>query len=286
MNIIDVFLNNGQFNWNAINTISNIILVFVLVSITGWYASEVRKQTNLMVIGQKRNKILEEVQDVLTPAIDLLTREIEAIQNKKISWHRYTSGVCGFDHGLIRLFYDEQYGSVISVFPKKGSGALRDVLAKFSELNSIFSSHDSLIDELNKLYIQIEKEIKTPEIKEQLTKMVQEFNEGKSATYRFNTENPALFFSEYIINIEETIERTPNSIQPNIDFWEENQEELLKFRETPHIIEISKQIRSKLIQLRELDETIFEKIEKIRENCRKEYNFTDDEVEPFRSTLW
>lgn len=285
MNIIDVFLNNGQFNWDAINTISNIILVFVLVSITGWYASEVKKQTNLMVIGQKRNKILEEVQDVLTPAIDWLTREIEAIQNKKIGWHRYTSGVCGFDYGLVRFLYNEQYGSVISAFPKKGSGALRDVLTRFSELNSMFSSHDSLIDELNKLYVEIEKEIKIPEIKERLIKMAQEFDKGKSSSYGLNIENPDLFFSECIINIEETIERIPNSIQPNIDFWEENQEELLKFRETPHIIEISKQIRSKLIQLRELDETIFERIVKIRESYRKEYNFTDDEVEPFRSAL-
>ncbi len=285
MTIIDVFLNNGQFNWDAINTISNIILVFVLVSITGWYASEVKKQTNLMVIGQKRNKILEEVQDVLTPAIDWLTREIEAIQNKKIGWHRYTSGVCGFDYGLTRFFYNEQYGSVRSAFPKKSSGGLRDVLTRFSELNSMFSSHDSLIDELNKLYVEIEKEIKIPEIKERLIKMAQEFDKGKSSPYGLNIENPYLFLSEFIINIEETIERIPNSIQPNIDFWEENQEELLKFRETPHIIEISKQIRSKLIQLRELDETIFKKIEKIRENYRKEYNFTDDEVEPFRSAL-
>lgn len=285
MNIIDIFLNNGQYNWNAINTISNIILVFVLVSITAWYASEVKKQTNLMVIGQKRNKILEEVQDVLTPAIDWLTREIEAIQNKKIGWHRYTLSVCDFDNGLIRFFYDEQYGSVISAFPKKGSGALRDVLTRFSELNSMFSSHDSLIDELNKLYVEIEKEIKIPEIKERLIKMAQEFDKGRSSPYELNIQNPDIFFSEYIINVEKTIERIPNSIQPDIDFWEENQEELLKFRETPHIIEISKQIRSKLIQLRELDETIFEKIEKIRENYRKEYNFTDGEVEPFRYAL-
>jgi hypothetical protein len=286
MNVTDVFLNNGQFNWDAINTISNIILVFVLVSITGWYASEVKKQTNLMVIGQKRNKILEEVQAVLTPVIDWLTREIEAIQNKKIGWHRYTSGVCGFDQGLIRLFYNEQYGSVMSAFPKNGSGALRDVLTKFSELNSMFSSHDFLIDELNKLYIEIEKEIKTPEIKELLIKMVQEFNQGKSDTYRFNIENPALFFSKYIINIENTPERTPNSIQDSAqDFWEENQKELLKFRETPQIIEIGKQIRGKLDQLKELDKTTFKKIEEIRENYRKEYNFTDEEVEPFQGGI-
>ena len=280
MNVIDVFLYLEQFNWDAINTI-NIILVFALVSITGLYAREVKKQTNLIVIGQKRNKILEEVQDVLTPVIDCLNKEIEVIQNKKISWHRYTSGECGFNYGLIRFFYDELYGSVRSTFPKKGGGALRDVLTKFPKLNSMFSSHDSLIDELNELYVEIEKEIKTPEIKERLIKMVQEFNKGKSATYRVNIGNPDLFFSEYLINIEETRERISNSIEPNLDFWEENQDELLKFRDTPNIIEISKQIRSKLIQLRGLDETILKKVEKIREKYRKQYNFTDDEVEPF-----
>ena len=284
MNVTDVFLYLEQFNWDAINTI-NIILVFALVSITGLYAREVKKQTNLIVIGQKRNKILEEVQDVLTPVIDCLNKEIEVIQNKKISWHRYTSGECGFNYGLIRFFYDELYGSVRSAFPKK-SGALRDVLTKFPELNSMFSSHDSLIDELNELYVEIEKEIKIPEVKERLIKMVQEFNKGKTATYRVNIGNPDLFFSEYLINIEETKERISNSIQPNLDFWEENQEELLKFRDTPHIIEISKQIRSKLIKLRGLDETIFKKVEKIREKYRKQYNFTDDEVEPFTETAW
>ena len=280
MNVTDIFFNNGQYNWDAINTIGNIFLVFVLVSITAWYAHEVKKQTNLIVIGQKRNKILEEVREVLTLVIDCLTREIEAIQNKKIGWRRHTSGECGFDNGLIRVFYNEQYGSIRSAFPKKSSGALRDVLTKFPELNSMFSSHDSLIDELNELYVEIEKEIKIPEIKERLIKMAQEFDKGKASPNILNIEDPYLVFSEYIINIEETRERPPNSIQPDLDFWEENQEELLKFRDTPHITEISKQIRNKLIQLRELNETIFKKVEKIRENYRKEFNFTDNEVEP------
>lgn len=243
-----------------------------------------RKALNQADKAQKRNKILEEVQDVLTPVIDQLTREIEAIQNQKIFWHRYTSGVCGFDHGLTRFFYEEKYGSVKSTFAKKSSGALKDVLTKFSELNSMFTSHDFLIDDLNKRYVEIEKEIKIPEIRERLIKMAQEFNKGKSATYRLNIEQPDTFFGEYIINIEYAINRTPKAIEPNIDFWEENQEELLKFRNTTNITEISKQIRSNLIQLIKVDQTIYNKIEKTRENYRKEYNFTDDEVEPFQGT--
>ena len=286
MNITDLFLINGQFNWDAINTISNIILVLILVSITGWYASQVKKQTNLMIKNQMRNKILEEVNDVLTPLINNLTKEIEAIQNHKIFWHHYTSDVYGFNSGLTRFFHNEQYGSVKFIFSKKINGTLRDVLTKFSELKSMLHSHDSLIDDLNKLYMEIEKEIKIPEIREQLIKMAQEFNREKSATYRLKTEDPYLFFSEYIINIENKIKRNPNSIEPNIDFWEENQEKLLKFRDTNKITEISDQIHSKLIQLKEENQINFKTVEEIREKYRKENNFTDDELDTFKVSRW
>ena len=282
MNITNVISNFGQYNWDVINTISNIVLVLALVFITGWYASEVKKQTNLMIKGQMRNRILGEVQDVLTPAINTLTQEIAAIQNKKIFWHRHTLNVCGFDQGLSRFFYSEQYNRENFIFSTKMKGALSDVLTKFSKLNSMFHSHDSLIDDLNKLYVEFEKEIRIPKIQELLIKMEQEFNKGKSATYRLSIEQPNFLFEEYIINIEFAINRIPDSIEPRIDFWEENQEELLEYRNTTRIAEISKQIRSKLTELKEKDITILKKIEKIRENYRKKYHFTDDEIEPFK----
>ncbi len=56
----------------------------------------------------------------------------------------------------------------------------------------------------------------------------------------------------------------------------------MKFRDKPYIIEIHEQIRKKLIQLKELDEEILKKLVKIREEYRKEYNFINDEIEPFR----
>jgi hypothetical protein len=237
MNSTEIFYNSGQLNWDAINTISNIVLVAALVLITAWYVHEIRKQTRLMIKDRERTKVLEEVQDVLTPAINHIKSEIDAIQNKKISWHRYTSGGCGFDSGLGRLYYSTQYGPV------------------------------------------------TPELKERLEEMIKEFNKEKSATYRLTGEpiaNAFGFYGGYLINLEYTIKRIPDSIQPHIDFWEEHQDELLKFRDKPHIIEIHKQICKKLIQLKELDDEIFKKLVKIREEYRKEYNFINDEIEPFR----
>jgi uncharacterized coiled-coil protein SlyX len=149
----------------------------------------------------------------------------------------------------------------------------------------MFSSHDTLIDELSEFYVEIEKEIIIPKIKDKLEKMIKEFNERRDDAYRLKVEKPVSFIGQYIINLEYIIERIPNSNEPHIDFWEENQKELLKFRDTPHITEIGKKISSKLNQLRELDETILKELEKIREDYRKEYNFTDNEVEPFKGAF-
>jgi hypothetical protein len=63
MSATDIFFIGGELNWDAINTISNVLLVAALVVITAFYAGEVRKQTNLMVKDQKRNRILEEIRD-------------------------------------------------------------------------------------------------------------------------------------------------------------------------------------------------------------------------------
>ena len=286
MNSTEIFYNNGQFNWDAINTISNIILVLALVCITAWYTNEVRKQTRLIIKDRERTKILEEVQDVLTPAIDLIESEISAIQNKNISWNRDISGICGFKHGLGRLFYSKQYGHVLFSFDGTSRGALKDALNKSPDLDSMFSSHDILFDELNQFYEEIEKEIKTPELEKRLEEMTREFNKGKSAMHRLTggyITHVFGYYSERIINFEDTIKFSlDNDAKPDIDFWEENQDELLKFRDKRRTVEIHKQLSKKLIELEELDMRLSKKLSEKREKYRKEYNFTNNEINPFR----
>ncbi|HJH27053.1 MAG TPA: hypothetical protein C5S37_09870 [Methanophagales archaeon] len=272
MNLSDIFLNNGQLNWDALSTISNIILVLALVLITYWYAKKVSEQTDLMVKDRERNKILEEVQDVLTPAIHLLEKEIEAIRLAKIFWHRYTSGGCDFNEGLSKLFYDN-----------KKECAVRDIIGKFPDLGEMFSSHDSLYDKLNNLYAEIEREVKTPKLKERLKVLVNKFNESREEAYRLRGEffdEPERIFGEFIINFRYLIERSLDTIQPHIDFWEEFQDALLKFRNTPRIEEHDKESKGVLSQLRGLDEALLEKIEEIREEYRVKYNFTKYEIDP------
>jgi hypothetical protein len=261
-------------NWDAVGVLSNIILVAALVAITAWYAGKVSKQTAVMVQEGEKNKILEEVQEVLTPNIDHLKEEIKAIKEHKIWWHRYTSGRCDFEAYPSKLLYADikEYG-----------GAARDVFSKFPDLTGRFSSHDDLYDKLNDLYAKIENEVKTPALEERLKILVNQFNESRDAARRLSRdffEKPGLMWGEFIINHKYTIERSSNSIQPNIDFWEEHRAELLKFREKPQIKELDKEIEGLLRQLKVLDETLLEKLERIREKYRVKYNFTESQIDP------
>ena len=58
MNIADIFFNNnGQLNWDAISTISNITLATFLVIITLWNVIQVKKQTGFMKIDRLANEM-------------------------------------------------------------------------------------------------------------------------------------------------------------------------------------------------------------------------------------
>lgn len=265
MNITGIFINNGQLNWGAISA----ILIAISVFITWWYF---RKQTTLKVKDSERNKILEQVQDVLTPTIHFLKAEIEAIQDNKIFWYRDRSGEGRFDKGLSKLFDGNK---------REWSAALRDFIGKNPGLKTKFHTHNVLYDKLNELYAKIECDVKTPT--ERLKVLVRNFNESREEAYRLKAEafdEPERIFGNYIINLRCPIERSPDNIEPRIDFWEEYRDELLKFRDTPQIKELDKEIGGVLSQLRELDEALLEKIEAIRDEYRVKYNFTKYEIDP------
>jgi len=264
MNATEILFNNGQLNWDAISTISNSILVAALVIITGWYAWQVRKQTILMEKDRMRNKILEEIQDVLTPTINSLEKEIEAIEKNEIFW--YKSGEGGRFDELSKIYGD--------------SSAFKDVFRKFPDLEEMFLSHDNLYDKLNECYTEIEREIRTPELKERLKNLVNKFNQSREEAYKLRW-NPDLerIFGNYVINKKDP-KRSPNTIEPHIDFWEEYKDELLGFRNTPRVKELDKEIGNRLNQLKRLDSVLLDKIKEKREKYQEEYHFTKYEIDP------
>jgi hypothetical protein len=254
-------------NWDAIRAAA-------LIVIAAFSAIAIGIQTVLKVQDRDRDKILEEVQEVLTPTIHLLKEEIEAIAHNKIKWIRYPTEMCCFEGYPSKLLCTDI---------KTCSGAERDVFSKFSDLNSRFSSHDTLYDKLYAAYVMIEREVKTTELKERLKVLVKAFNESREGVYRLTGvpfEKPDIIFGNFIINCEYQTEQKINYSLPSTDFWEEHRDGLLEFRDTPPIKELDKEIEGFLRQLKELDEALLEKLEKIREEYRVKYNFTKYEIDP------
>ncbi|NQE06031.1 hypothetical protein C5S32_09190 [ANME-1 cluster archaeon GoMg1] len=264
MNTTDILFNTGQWNWDAISTISNSILVAALVFITWRYARQVRKQTILMEKDRMKNKILEEIQDVLTPTIYSLEKEIEAIKKNEIFWYK-----------------SREEGIFVELFKIYGnSGAFKDVFGKFPDLEEMFLSHDNLYGKLNELYTEIEREIRTPELKERLKNLVNTFNQSREEAYKLRwVSDIERKFENHIINKKDP-KRSPNTIEPHIDFWEEYRDKLLEFRNTPRVKELDKEIGNRLTQLKELDSDLLEKIKEKREKYREEYHFTKYEIDP------
>ena len=133
--------------------------------------------------------------------------------------------------------------------------------------------------------MEIEPYIMTQEIGDVLKEMTKKFNELKDGRHTLvgsHIDEPERYFGEYIINKYAT-EHPADIVGPQIDFWDENKKELLKFRDVPQIIEIDKNIVGILDQLKKLNEAIFETLNTIRDECRMEYNITDNEVEPFKA---
>jgi len=256
MNLSDIFLNNGQLNWDAIGAIINIVLVTALVLITYWYAKKVSEQTKLMVRNGERNKILEGVQDVLTPMINHLEGEIKYIQNNNILWSK-REGVGEFgpmyggNEPIKRLF-------------NASSAVLKDVIHKYPELKSKFNSHDNFREKLSELYAEIEREVRTPEFEEQLRVLLRTFNESIEGAKLDNLDSVERSIGYFIIS-KFTPERSTDSPVTLHDFWEEYREELLKFRGTTQIKELDKEIEGVLSQFKKLDKGLLEKIEEIRE---------------------
>ena len=266
MNTTDILFNTGQWNWDAISTISNIILVTALVFITGWYAREVRKQTILMERERERKVILERVQDFFTPTIHSLEQEIRAIQENKIYYE--ISPNISYVIGLSKLLPDKiDYGST-----------LFDIL-KNSNLKTQLVSHDRLYGKLNELYDKIRNEIVGPEFKKRLRVLIEQFNEKKDISNQLTGDMRDKL--EEICAMDIINEGIPDRTSaPYPDFWDQYKDELLRFRDSFQIKNLEGEIKDLLNQLKELDSVLLDKIKEKREKYREEYQFTKYEIDP------
>jgi hypothetical protein len=267
MNTTDMLLfNTGQLNWDAISTISNIILVTALVFITWRYARQVRKQTILMEKERERKVILEKVHDFFTPTIHSLEQEIRAIQENKFYYGGYLN--ISYIIGLSKLLPDKiDYGST-----------LFDIL-KNSNLKTQLVSHDRLYGKVNELYDKIRNEIVGPEFKKRLRVLIEQFNEKKDISNQLTGDMRDKLEEICAMDIINNGIRDKTSAHYPV-FWDQYKDELLRFKDSFQIKNLEGEIKDLLNQLKELDSVLLDKIKEKREKYREEYQFTKYEIDP------
>lgn len=280
MDITNIFYINGYLNWDAISTISNIILVVALVFSTCWYAWQVKKQTKFMELDRMRNRFLEVVQHVLNPFIASLDTELETI--KKGESFLYSTQT-GFGQEFSKFFnYEKDY-----------SYAFRDILSFrdvsfFHKLRGELLSNDELSNKLNELYSKIVGEITNEfginKFRERLKDMLNEFN--LSNPDKIETDARALnrfeeLCRDYIIckcNSHDVYKAETELIA---NFMKKNKGELLKCRDLPRIDKLCKEIVETLKKFEESDRKLFERFQKRKNKYRDEYRLNRREISLF-----
>lgn len=280
MDITKISYINGYLNWDAISTISNIILVAALVFITWLYARQVSKQTKFMELDRMRNKILEVVQYVLNPLIASLYSELETIKEGESFCY---STQTDFGQEFSKFFnYEKDY-----------SYAFRDILtfrdvSFFHKLRGELLSNDELSNKLNELYLKIVEEItnefRIDKFKERLKGMLNEFNQSNPD--KIETDARALnrfeeLCIDYIIckcNSHDVYKAETELIA---NFMKKNKGELLKYRDLSRIDKLCKEIEEALKKFEESDRKLLERFQKRINKYRDEYRLNRKEISPF-----
>jgi len=281
MNVIDVLHNilydYEQLNWDAISTISNIILVFALVVITGLYAWQVKKQTKSVEKDRKRNTILEGIQNVLNFFIERVDSEIGAIKKgKSYSYSTEQSFGQKFNSYLTdEVLYSDTFWDII------GKSILSKPLLKYK-----LRSNDKLSEKLNGLYTKIGEELTTKlendKFDDRLKDWVDKFNLSHHKL-QFETRERDLhdleaLCKDYIISKWDLNDIFLTGSERNSMFLKVHESELLKYRDLPRVKELLKEIEDSLNTFKKSDEKILKQFKKIKEKYRKEYHFCEEEI--------
>lgn len=118
---------------------------------------------------------------------------------------------------------------------------------------------------------------------ERLTDMVKDFN--RSNPDAFGTDTHALselekLCKEYIISKGDLNNIFQAGSELKNKFLKEYKDELQRYRYLPRIEELCKEIKDTLNRLKKSDEAILERFEEIIKEYRKDYHFSEDEINP------
>lgn len=268
-NYPDIF-NQLVVQLDSHSGIINIVLVLALVLVTCWYASQVKKQTDLTIKDLKRRSIVDGIREFLLPLSKNLVSEIDNIKNNQFKFYK-RNGI--YTINWIFKFSDEKYGL---------GYAQNDVFRNNPSLKQFFSKHDILYDNLIEIYKEIEKVLVITIDIECLKKLMVEFNKDQENVIepllRSTDENLIENCTNSFINYE-YYKKHGSSGNYNIKFIKEFEERILKCVDSDDLQKYREKEQDKLKELIDIDNKILDEIREIINAYYNEYKLMENEIE-------
>lgn len=269
-NYPDIF-NQLVVQLDSHSGIINIVLVLALVLATCWYASQVKKQTDLTIKDLKRRPILDGIREFLLPLSKDLEDEINNIKDHYFKFYK-RNGISTIN--WIFIFSDKKYGL---------GYAKNDVFRNDHSLKKFVSEHDILYNNLIEIYEEIEKVLVNTIDIECLKKLMVEFNKKQEDVIepllRRTDDNLIEYCTNSFINYE-YYKKHGSSGNYDIKFIKEFEEQILKCVDSDDLQKYREKEQDKLKELIDIDKKILDDIREIISDYYNEYKLMENEIEP------
>lgn len=236
----------------------NAYAVVILVILTGLYAIQVNKQTNLTMKANKRIVVLDCVDNFLKPCLKDMKEYIKSINDNDFYWNQ--------SNGISQISWIWK-----TAHSESGDGFAKiDVFEKHRDLEVLCSEYDVLHEELIQIYDEIADAIKNTANEDCLKKQVRKCGEETGYVFKAeSTTNPVEYFLKALVNCE--YYRKYGEEEENIKFirFDEN---VVNCINTPEYNELDGARTEKIGQVKEKIDEIIGEIETILRSYRRKYH--------------
>ena len=250
--------------------IIDIVLVLALVLVTGWYAFQVKKQTDLTIKDLKRRPVLDGIREFLLPFIKDLENEIDNIKNQNFKFYK-RNGIPTINR--IFIFSDRKYGL---------GYAKNDVFRNNPSLKKFVSEHDILYNNLIEIYYEIGKVLANAIEFECLKKLMVEFNENQEDVIKPLLKETDEYIIEYCTNSLINYEYYKKNCAGGnyyVKFIKEFEEQILKCVDSEDLQKCRGKEQDKLKELIDVDGKLLGMIKEKISDYYKEYELMENEIE-------
>jgi len=262
-----IYLNNGELNWDAISTISNFILVSLLVLVALYEAHE---RTKSMKKAQERIIVLDMIKNFLYPCLKEMKKTIQKINNNEFYWN-WNQSTGKSQISFIKKNCDSTYGT---------NYAKTDVFKKHHELEVLCSENDKLLDEIIEVHDKIKITIEDTADKDCLIKILYKFIQETGINFEEAKNDPAHYFIQVLVNLKIFQENENDNLYSN-----KNEIEFIKFDRkiidcinTNEYKKLDKDRYIKIDLFADKINEIIEKCEEMIDYYRRAYHISEDEM--------